>query len=54
MLLDYVQTLQKIRDLKAKIESNTGRRADNIKELMRLKRTLCRFPEHKKTKAGGN
>lgn len=49
-MIPYEEALEKIQDLKARIYSNTGSRSDNTKELLRLKRNLSRYPEHKKKK----
>lgn len=51
MPLNFEETKARIGLLKAKVETSAGKgKLAAIQELMRLKRTICKFPEYKEMK----
>jgi hypothetical protein len=49
--LSYAETLAEIERLQTALNSGAGNRLAKSQELMRLKRLLPKFPEHKALKA---
>lgn len=48
--MTYQETLSRIQVLRVMADSGTGNRRDVLSELARLKRNICKFPEHKAKK----
>jgi hypothetical protein len=48
--MTYLDTLKRIEELRINVETGTGNRLALLQELTRLKRSLCKFQEHKDNK----
>lgn len=48
--MTYLETISRIQVLRIMAETGTGNRKDVLTELARLKRNICKFPEHKAQK----
>lgn len=49
-MLSYQETIDRLSELKVKMDAGTGNRSKLATEFMRLKRNLTKYPEHKEKK----